>query len=470
MRTIEQNDIILAEGRYYSMDCYKTKRNNNVLVVGAAGTGKTRSIVIPNLLQAYGSYIISDPKGELYGEYGRYFLEKGYQVKQLNFDNPANSCHYNFFHYIRNEKDIIKLAHMLSYLDEGFTGQDPFWDRSAEVLLTCIISYLWRYRPEEEQTLESVYKLIDCCRLDENDSQNKSAFDRIMEDVGDREPHSFTYKQYLKFRVGAVRTMKSVLITLTSKLGKYDTESINQMLAYDEINIASIGHERTAIFVTISDTERSMDDLANIFYTQAMNELCYEADNHCIENRLPLDVRFILDDFATNCKIDEFPRMISSVRSRGISAMLMIQAESQLEQGYGRDSSTIIGNCDTYIYMGGNDIHTAENVARRCDLPLNEILNMPVETNWIFRRGELPAYNRNFDLESFLKEKWKEDFKKDLEEEPEEFEEIIMEDMEDVPKEEEVVVALEDLRNWAEKLYRTDKNFERIVNSRRMVC
>ena len=371
METIHQNDLILAAGRYYSMDCYQTRRNNNVLVVGAAGTGKTRSIVIPNLLQAYGSYIISDPKGDLYAGYGAYLRGKGYIVKRLNLDNPAKSAHYNFFRYIRSEKDIIKLAHMLAYVDEGCTGQDPFWDRAAEVLLTCIISFLWKYRPREEQTLESVYKLIGCCRLDEGNDQEKTPFDRIMESVGAKEPQSFTYKQYLKFRVGAVRTMKSILITLTTKLGKYDCREISQMLAYDELDIASIGHKRTAIFVTVSDTDRSMDDLANIFFTQAMNELCYEADHHCRGHRLPLDVRFIMDDFATNCRINEFPRMISGVRSRGISTMLMIQAESQLEEGYGRDSSTIIGNCDTYVYLGGNDVNTAESVARRCDMPLS---------------------------------------------------------------------------------------------------
>lgn len=394
------------------MDCYQTRRNNNVLVVGAAGTGKTRSIVIPNLLQAYGSYIISDPKGELYPEYGRYLREKGYIVKRLNLDNPAKSVHYNFFRYIRSEKDIIKLAHMLAYVDEGYTGQDPFWDRAAEVLLTCIISFLWKYRPKEEQTLESIYKLIGCCRLDEGNDQEKTPFDRIMESVGAKEPQSFTYKQYLKFRVGAVRTMKSILITLTTKLGKYDCREISQMLAYDELDIASIGHKRTAIFVTVSDTDRSMDDLANIFFTQAMNELCYEADHHCRGHRLPLDVRFIMDDFATNCRINEFPRMISGVRSRGISTMLMIQAESQLEEGYGRDSSTIIGNCDTYVYLGGNDINTAESVARRCDMPLSEILYMPVETNWIFRRGERPVNGRNFDMESFRREKQLQSLKK----------------------------------------------------------
>ena len=448
--------MILAEGRYYSMDCYQTKRNNNVLVVGAAGTGKSRSIVMPNLLQAYGSYIISDPKGELYAKYGEYLRDRRYRVKHLNFDDPAKSCHYNFFRYIRTEKDILKLAHMLAYTEDGSISQDPFWDRSAELLLTCIISYLWSYRPRKEQTLESIYKLVESCQLDEYNENVKSPLDRIMEEVGKENPKSFTYKQYLKFRVGAVRTLKSVLITLSCKFGKYDMESINDMLAYDEIDIASIGFQKTAVFVTVSDTDRSMDDLANIFYTQAMNELCHEADTYYEDRRLPLDVRFIMDDFATNCRIDDFPRMISGVRSRGISTMLIIQAESQLEQGYGRDSSTIIGNCDTYVYMGGNDIQTAENVAKRCDMSLSEVLNMPIETNWIFRRGEHPVYNHNFDLESFRKEKEREDCEDGLDL----LEKVTCVDCGE--QEAEGEITLENVVDWAQKLLGNEETSQNV--------
>ena len=161
----------------------------------------------------------------------------------------------------------------------------------------------------------------------------------------------------------------------------------------------------TAVFVVVSDTDRSLDGLANLFFTQAMNELCWQADKRCKGNTLPVPVRFILDDFATNCKIAEFPRMIASIRSRGISTMLMIQSEAQLEEGYNKDARTIIGNCDTYVYLGGNDVDTAEAVARRCDVPLKKILNMPVETNWIFRRGQEPVNSKNYNIEHLLKEK-----------------------------------------------------------------
>ena len=199
--------------------------------------------------------------------------------------------------------------------------------------------------------------------------------------------------------------LKSILITVNSRIGLFDTPEINRMLGSDTINIPGIGQRKTALFVVVSDTDRSMDTLANLFFTQAMNELCLYADNHCPDCRLPVPVRFIMDDFATNCKIEEFPRMISSIRSRGISAMLMLQAESQLESSYGCDWSTIIANCDTYVYTGGNDVETAKAVATRCDMPVKRILNMPVGSIWIFRRGQTPVNGKLFDIEPFLEER-----------------------------------------------------------------
>ena len=172
----------------------------------------------------------------------------------------------------------------------------------------------------------------------------------------------------------------------------------------DTIQITKIGREKTALFVVVSDTDRSMDNLVNLFFTQALNELCLYADTKCDNYRLPIDVRFILDDFATNCKIDNFERIISSIRSRGISTMLMIQSESQLEHAYGRAADTIIGNCDTYVYLGGNNLNTARAISLRCDIPLKKILYMPVSTNWIFRRGQMPVHGINLELEEYLKE------------------------------------------------------------------
>ena len=197
--------------------------------------------------------------------------------------------------------------------------------------------------------------------------------------------------------------MRSILVTVNARLGVYDTPSINMLMKSDDIEITSLGQRKTIIFVGVSDTDRSMDGLVNIFFTQAMQELCNYADRECKDGRLPVPVRFILDDFATNCKISDFPRMISSFRSREISAMILLQAESQLQELYDFDGQTIIANCDTYIYLGTNDVGTAKKVAERCDVPLKKILFMPVGSNWIFRRGQQPINGINFELEPFYK-------------------------------------------------------------------
>lgn len=401
-----KNEMIIAQGISYSLDCHETQLNNNVLVVGTSGSGKTRSIVTPNVLQATGSYIISDPKGNLYEEYGPYLEGQGYVVKKLDFTDPKNSEHYNFFNYIRGVQDINKIAHMIVY-SSGQNGYraDPFWDEAAEILLQSLIAYLYEGYGKNERNLENVQRLIELCQIDENDSSSKTPLDVLMEDLEDIGKESYALKQYKKFRIAAGKTLKSILISLAARIGQYDTPEIRKLTSEDTVNITEIGMKPTAIFVVVSDTDRSLDGLVNLFFTQAMNELCWQADKKCKGNTLPVPVRFILDDFATNCKIAEFPRMIASIRSRGISTMLMIQSEAQLEEGYEHDARTIIANCDTYVYLGGNDVQTAEAVATRCDMPVKKILNMQIGTNWIFRRGQAPINGTNFRLETMLKDK-----------------------------------------------------------------
>ena len=399
--------MILAEGQEYSLDCYKTQLNNNVLVVGTSGAGKTRSIVTPNLLEATGSYVVSDPKGNLYNKYKNYLEGKGYEVKKLDFTDPLNSDKYNFFHYIETTQDIVSVAHMLVYGEKslGKGSYDPFWDEASQLLLQALIAYLKEGFKEDEQNLHNVLRLVNLCNSSGDLECATTTMDRMMEDHRRKYEDSFAVNNYDKFRVAASRTLRSILISVNTKLGLWDTPEVKEMTSGDDMDLTSIGKKKTAIFVIVSDTDRAMDQLANIFFTQAMNQLCRYADKHCEDNRLPIPVRFILDDFATNCKIAEFPRMIASIRSRGISTMLMIQAESQLTKGYGDDDTTIIGNCDTYVYLGGNDVKTAEAVAERCDLPLKRILNMPVGTNWIFRRGQEPVNATNFNLDKYLAER-----------------------------------------------------------------
>lgn len=397
--------LILAQGVSFDMDCLMTGVNNNVLVVGSSGSGKTRSIVEPNLLQANGSYVVSDPKGNLYQKYKSYLERQGYVVKKLDFIRPEGSAHYNFFHYIKREQDIVKIAHTFICDREpnSVRNLDPFWDQAAQLLYESVIAYLWEFCPQSDWQLKNMLELIDNCKVEEDNADAKNILDILMEDAEKRDPDSFAVRHYRRFRIAASKTLKSILITANAKMGAYDTKELREMLAADDVDITSIGREKTALFVVVSDTDRSLDGLVNLFFTQAMNELCEYADIACLNNELPLPVQFILDDFATNCRIDEFPRMIASIRSRGISAMLMIQAEAQLSRAYDEDGRTIIGNCDTYVYLGGNDLETADAVAKRCNLPLEKVLNMPVGSSWIFRRGQAPIRGKNIDLEAYIK-------------------------------------------------------------------
>lgn len=399
--------MILAENQEYSLDCYETQLNNNVLVVGASGAGKTRSIVTPNLLEATGSYIVSDPKGNLYRKYGEYLREKGYDVKKLDFTDPKNSDGYNFFEYINSTQDIVSIAHMLIYSDGKASLPDPFWDQSAQLLLQSLVAYLWESTKKEEQNLHNLLKLVTMSYTGGDMDDKKSMMDLVMRQHEEDYPDSYAVSTYNKFRVSASKTLRSILITVHAKLGVFDTPEVKEMTKDDDMDIPMIGMKKTAVFVVVSDTDRSMDGLANLFFTQAMSQLCRWADKCCTDDRLPVPVRFILDDFATNCKISDFPRMISSIRSRGISTMLMIQAESQLFNSYGDDGATIISNCDTYVYLGGNDVKTASAVAERADVPMKKILNMQVGTNWIFRRGQQPVNGKNFDLEAYLEKKFR---------------------------------------------------------------
>lgn len=399
------NTMILGKGQYYSLDTYKTKLNNNVLVTGASGSGKTRNLVTPNLLLATGSYIVSDPKGSLYDAYGPYLKSKGYTVKKLDFTDPANSCRYNFFRYIHNSTDIMKIAHMLIYQDHsGNRNLDPFWDESAQLLVQAILSYLKEDKLYADQNLQGIMKVLRTCQISEDTLDYTCPLDIIMDNLEKKNKNSEAVKLYRMVRCSADKTFRSILITIFAKLGAFDTPELRKMMKRDDTDFHSIGSQKTAFFVVVSDTDRSMDPLADLFFSQAMNELCLYADKEC-GGRLPVPVRFFLDDFATNCRIADFPRMIASIRSREISVMLMIQAESQLEESYDKDAKTIIGNCDTYVYLGCNDVDTAKSITDRCDIPVKKVLYMPLGSCLIFRRGQAPITCELFNLENMLRQK-----------------------------------------------------------------
>lgn len=388
-REFANGKLLIAEGCEYPLDDFRTKLNNNVLVVGGSGCGKTRNIVTPNILEAVGSYVVSDPKGDLYKKYGGYLRGKGYDVKTINFAHPEKSCGYNPLHYIKSTQDILKFSSLL--INDKRAAQstsDPFWELSSAALLSALIGYL--KESHNPCTFENILAMLRIGTRSNEDAHD-SALASLFEEHKVKNPKSWACAQFKGIDSASGVTYNNVLSTLSVKFAYLDSKELNKMISGKAFDFSSLGERKTAVFVIVSDTDRTMDKLANIFFTQAINALCDYADTRCKNNRLPVPVRFILDDFATNCKIEEFPRIISSIRSRGISVMLLIQSEAQLRQGFEMDAYTIISNCDTYAYIGGNDVETAANISVRTDRPLADILYMPVGECIVFRRGSKPV-------------------------------------------------------------------------------
>lgn len=403
LSTDEFNDskLLIAEGCSYSLNDMKTNLNNNVLVVGGSGTGKTRRIVTPNLYQAVGSYIVSDPKGSLRKKYSSYLKRKGYRIQSVDFTHPDKSAHYNPMKMISTTQDIIRITEVLINEKASIGAKvDPYWDSMSTILLSSIIGYLI----ETNHTPMNFKSIMNLVRAGERlyDESKESELCERFRKLKEKNPDSWACAQFANVNAAPYRTYDTIRTTLAAKFAKFDTKELQIMMNGNDFDFTSIARQKTVVFVTVSDTDRSMDALANIFFTQAMQTLCDYADNFCENNRLPVPVRFILDDFASNCRIEEFPRMISTIRSRGISVMLMIQSEAQLRQGYACDSMTIISNCDTYVYLGGNDVETANAVSMRCDKMLRQVLYMPVGECWVFRRGSQPVNTTLLDAGKYI--------------------------------------------------------------------
>lgn len=393
--------LVVAKDCEYSLNDMETKLNNNVLIVGGTGTGKTRNVVTPNIHEGSGSYFTCDPKGLLYKQYSGYLEQKGYEVKLIDFIHPELSDGYNPMDYIRNTQDILKLAEILTNSTESIgTTADPFWDRMTVILLSALIGYLTETRMLPRNFNSILTLLAEGERRSEDDKYSNLQY--RFKNHKDRHRVSWASDKFAYVDCAALRTYDSIRATLAAKFSHLDTEELRQMMEKGKFSFVEVSQRKTAVFVTVSDTDRTMDTLVNIFFSQAMNELCSYADDECEGGRLPVPVRFILDDFATNCRINEFPRMISSIRSRGISAMLLIQAEAQLHQSYDKDAKTIISNCDTYVYLGGNDVETAAAVAERCDCPMMDILYLPIGQCWVFRRGSRPMLTELTDVEGCI--------------------------------------------------------------------
>jgi len=416
IEAVPEGAMILGENQYFSRDCIQTQLNNNVVVVGTSGAGKTRYIVMPNLLQATGSYVVSDPKGNLAKKLGPYLKSKGYDVVIVDFIHPEKSLRYNPIGLCHTTSDARKLAHIIvsemAKMSGGKTA-DPFWDETSEILISACIGYMLETDKlkESEKNLTTLAKLIKEGNRENRSlsARGKSHLDDRMEEhrmwMCEQERESWAVQRYDEYNTSPDKTHATINVCALAKMATFDTLETRKMLVDNDIDFTSIGQKPTALFVQVSDTDRSMDILVTLFYTQLMNELCMYADDHCENSCLPVPVQFIMDDFATNARIDNFQNMIANIRSRGISAMIMVQSEAQLYAGYNMDAQTIIDNCNTYVYMGGSNPQMADIIAKRANRPAPKILNMPLGMSWIFRRGQEPVFCRNFDLEWFEKEK-----------------------------------------------------------------
>lgn len=325
----------------------------------------------------------------------------GYRVMRLSFIHPEESVHYNPLKYVKTTQQIQQLSNSLVYVD-GRRAQDPYWDSTSLMLINSMIAYIKETIPEDSDE-HNFHNLLEMLRIAGRDESRETGLSDLMDELYSNNPRSWAVKQFQNVNQAPEKTFNTIVSTSIAKFCSIDTEELAEMMKYDEIDLPSIGQKKTVVFVEVSDSDRSMDILINMFFTQAMNQLCTYADEKCLNSQLPVPVRFIMDDFATNCKIENFENMISNIRSRKISVMIILQSLSQLEASYGRGAHTIADDCDTLIYMGGNDPETAYQIAIRCNKTTQTVLHMPLCSSWIFRRGEKPFMCRNLELDDYLK-------------------------------------------------------------------
>jgi len=395
---------VLAQGQYMSNNTWRTGLNNNDLIIGPSGAGKTRGYVKPNLLQCEESVIISDTKGSLFAEVGPDMKKRGYKVVNIDFTDMMGSYGYNPLDHIRydgekrrySEQDVMTVAAALCPVT---VKNDPFWEYSARMYLACMMGYVLECLPREEHTLEFVMKLF--AEMGKN-GKGPSRFDQLFQQLGEEDPDSFAYQKYKLFKGNAEseRTHASIKAFVAQVLDPLTFDGPLAMFRKSgRLCFEDLGREKTAVFLTVSDTDRSMDSLVNLFYTQALQALCRSADKDYPDHRLPVPVRFILDDFATNTVIPDFDNLISVIRSREISVSVIIQSLTQLEGLYGHAKAmTIANNCDNWLYLGGQDVETARVISVKANRTADTILGLPLGSAYLFTRGRKPQVVTQFDL------------------------------------------------------------------------
>lgn len=362
-----RNNVILTQTERLTMNSRprdpKTARNKNVLVVGGSGSGKTRFFVKPQIMQMHSSYCITDPKGSLICETGKLLERNGYRIKVLNTINFKKSMKYNPFSYIHSEKDILKLVTCLMQNTRGDgKGGDPFWEKAEQLLYTALIGYIWLEAPEEERNFNTLIEMINSMEVREDDENFENSVDLIFKDLKAKNPNHFAVRQYAKFKLSAGKTAKSILVSCGARLAVFDIPELRKVMAYDELELDTLGDKKTALFLIMSDTDDSFNFLISMCYTQLFNLLCEKADD-VYGGRLPVHVRCLIDECANIGQIPKLEKLVATIRSREISACLILQAQSQLKAIYRDNADTIIGNMDSRLFLGGSEPTTLKELS-----------------------------------------------------------------------------------------------------------
>ena len=368
----------------------KNARNKNVLVVGGSGSGKTRFWLKPNLLQCHSSYVVTDPKGTIVLECGQAMLKNGYKVKILNTINFKKSMHYNPFSYVHSEKDILKLVTTLMTNTKGEgSGGDPFWEKSERLLLTALIAYLHFEAPVEEQNFATLLEMLNTMQVLEDDEEYQNPVDLLFEDLAKKKPNSFAGRQYKLYKLAAGKTAKSILISCGARLAPFDIQELRDLTMYDELQLDTLGDKKTALFLIMSDTDSTFNFLISMVYTQLFNLLCDKADD-VYGGKLPIHVRCLIDECANIGQIPNLEKLVATIRSREISACLVLQAKSQLKAIYKDNADTIIGNMDSQIFLGGSEPGTLKDLSEMLGKETIDAFNTS-DT-----RGNSPSYGTNY--------------------------------------------------------------------------
>ena len=368
----------------------KSARNKNVLVVGGSGSGKTRFWLKPNLLQCHSSYVVTDPKGTIVLECGNAMLKNGYKVRILNTINFKKSMHYNPFAYVHSEKDILKLVTTLMTNTKGEgSGGDPFWEKSERLLLTALIAYLHYEAPVEEQNFATLLEMLNTMQVLEDDEEYQNPVDLLFEELAKKKPNSFAGRQYKLYKLAAGKTAKSILISCGARLAPFDIQELRDLTMYDELALDTLGDKKTALFLIMSDTDSTFNFLISMVYTQLFNLLCDKADD-VYGGKLPIHVRCLIDECANIGQIPNLEKLVATIRSREISACLVLQARSQLKAIYKDNADTIVGNMDSQIFLGGSEPTTLKDLSEMLGKETIDAFNTS-DT-----RGNSPSYGTTF--------------------------------------------------------------------------